>query len=121
MRGLSSGEVAERLKRFGFNKVPERKENLLVEFAKKFTGLTAFVIEAAAIISFTLGRYVDFAIMVLLLLVNAVIGVVHGYRAGRAVELLKSKLKIVVKVLRDGEWRDVEAEYLVPDDVVKLS
>ncbi|MEM4684051.1 MAG: HAD-IC family P-type ATPase, partial [Thermosphaera sp.] len=63
----------------------------------------------------------DFAIMVLLLLVNAVIGVVHGYRAGRAVELLKSKLKIVVKVLRDGEWRDVEAEYLVPDDVVKLS
>ncbi|MEM4889327.1 MAG: HAD-IC family P-type ATPase, partial [Thermosphaera sp.] len=69
----------------------------------------------------TLGRYADFAIMVLLLLVNAVIGVVHGYRAGRAVELLKSKLKIVVKVLRDGEWRDVEAEYLVPDDVVKLS
>ncbi|MEM1811101.1 MAG: hypothetical protein QW730_00645 [Candidatus Nezhaarchaeales archaeon] len=46
-----------------------------------------------------MGKYVDFAIMVSLLLVNSVIGVFHEYRAGKAVEMLESKLKVVVKAL----------------------
>lgn len=121
VRGLTSGEVAERLAKYGFNKIPEKKESLLVEFFKKFTGLTPLVIEIAAVISLLSERYVDFIIMILLLLVNAVIGVIHGYRAGKAVEMLKSKLKVMVKVLRDDRWSDVEAEYIVPDDIVKLS
>lgn len=83
--------------------------------------MTSYTIELAATISFVLGKYVDFAIMVSLLLVNAVIGVVHGYRARKAVEMLKSRLRVVVKVLRDGKWVDVVAEEIVPDDIVKLS
>jgi H+-transporting ATPase len=102
------------------NVVPERKESLLKLFARKFTGLTPYTIEVAAIISFFLGRYVDFAVMVALLLVNAVIGLVHEQRAEKAVELLKSRLRVIVRVLRDGSWEEVPAEYIVPDDIVKL-
>lgn len=120
IHGLSSREVEERIRRYGLNIVPERKESFLKVFAGKFTGLTPYTIEAAAVISFILGRYVDFAVMISLLLVNAVIGVIHEFRAEKAVELLKSRLRVVVKTLRDGVWKDVSAEYLVPDDIVKL-
>jgi len=120
-RGLTSEEVAERLEIYGPNLVPEKRENIITSFLKKFTGLTPCTIEVAAAISFILGKYVDFTIMVLLLLVNAIIGVIHGYRAGKAVEMLKSRLKVTVKALRDGKWVDIAAEQIVPDDVVKLS
>ncbi|ACL11527.1 H+-transporting ATPase related protein [Desulfurococcus amylolyticus 1221n] len=120
LRGLTKAEVEERIRKYGLNVVPEKKESLLKLFLKKFTGLTPYTIEAAAVISFVLGRYVDFAVMVALLLVNAVIGIIHEHRAEKAVELLKSKLRVVVRALRDGEWTDVPAEYVVPDDIVKL-
>ncbi|MEM4623223.1 MAG: HAD-IC family P-type ATPase, partial [Desulfurococcaceae archaeon] len=120
-KGLTSEEALARLKTYGPNKVPERKENIVVIFLKKFTGLTPYAIEIAALISLILGKYVDFAIMVSLLLVNSVIGVFHEYRASKAVEMLKSKLKVVVKALRDGKWVDVIAEDIVPDDIVKIS
>ncbi|MEM0101321.1 MAG: cation-transporting P-type ATPase [Candidatus Bathyarchaeia archaeon] len=74
-KGLTSKEVIERLKIYGPNKVPEKRENIAVSFLNKLTGLTPYTIEVAAAISFVLGKYVDFAIMVSLLFVNAVIGV----------------------------------------------
>ncbi|MEM3848721.1 MAG: plasma-membrane proton-efflux P-type ATPase [Zestosphaera sp.] len=120
-RGLTSEDVAKRLETYGLNKVPEKRENVVAAFLRRFTGLTPYTIEAAAAISLALGKYVDFTIMVSLLLVNAVIGVLHGYKAGKAVEVLKSRLRISVKALRDGEWVDVAAEYVVPDDIVKIS
>ncbi|MEM3142521.1 MAG: plasma-membrane proton-efflux P-type ATPase [Zestosphaera sp.] len=119
--GLTSRDVAERLKVYGLNKVPEKKESVIAAFLKKFTGLTPYTIEVAAAISFILGKYIDFTIMVSLLLVNAVVGVIHGYRASKAIEVLRSKLKVTVKALRDGKWVNVAAEYIVPDDVVKVS
>ncbi|MEM4830693.1 MAG: HAD-IC family P-type ATPase, partial [Zestosphaera sp.] len=119
--GLTSRDVAKRLKVYGLNKVPEKKESVIAVFLKKFTGLTPYTIEVAAAISFILGKYIDFTIMVSLLLVNAVVGVIHGYRASKAIEVLRSKLKVTVKALRDGKWVNVAAEYIVPDDVVKVS
>lgn len=56
--------------------------------------------------------------MMWLLLVNAAIGVVHKYKADGAIEMLKTKLKVTVKALRDGSWVDVAAEDIVPDDIV---
>lgn len=121
IRGLTSVEVEERIKKYGLNVVPEKKESIIKVFARKFTGLTPYVIEAAAAISYILGRYIDFAVMIALLLVNAIIGVIHEFRAEKAVELLKSRLRVVVKTLRDGEWKDIPAEYIVPDDIIKLT
>ncbi|MEM1703453.1 MAG: plasma-membrane proton-efflux P-type ATPase [Zestosphaera sp.] len=120
-KGLTNDEVLRRLETYGPNKVPEKRESIFVVFLKKFTGLTPFAIEVAAIISFVLGRFADFAIMVSLLLVNSVIGVFHEHRASKAIEMLKSRLKVSVKALRNGDWVDVNAEDVVPDDIVKIS
>ncbi|WP_440059613.1 plasma-membrane proton-efflux P-type ATPase [Thermogladius sp. 4427co] len=120
LRGLTSAEVEERIHRYGLNIVPEKKESLVKTFLRKFTGLTPYTIEVAAVISFLLGRYVDFTVMIALLMVNAVIGVIHEFRAEKAVELLKSRLRVNARVLRDGVWKEVPAEYIVPDDIIKL-
>lgn len=120
-RGLSSEDVSQRLKVYGLNKVPEKKESISVVFLRKLTGLTPYTIEVAAVVSFILGKYIDFTIMVLLLLTNAVIGVVYEHKASKAIDMLKTKLKVTVKALRDGRWVDVAAEYVVPEDIVKLS
>lgn len=120
LKGLTSVEVQEMIKRYGLNVIPEKKEGFLKLFLRKFIGFTPFAIEVSAVISFILGRYIDFTVIIALLLVNAVIGLIHESRANEAVELLKQKLKISVYVLRDGSWGKVPAEYLVPNDIIKL-
>jgi len=49
--GLNSSEVQERMKQYGFNEVPEKKENRVFQFAKKFWGLTAWMLEIIIILS----------------------------------------------------------------------
>ena len=56
LKGLSTDKVNELLKKYGFNEIVEKKENPLIDFLKRFTGLTAYVIEASLIISLLLKR-----------------------------------------------------------------
>lgn len=118
--GLSSTEVQERLKRYGFNEVPEKKENLAFQFAKKFWGLTAWMLEIIIILSWFLQRYADVYVVAGLLVLNAVLGFVEEQRASSVVESLKEKLRVSARVLRDGIWKVVPAKEIVPGDLVRL-
>jgi H+-transporting ATPase len=118
--GLSSEDAASRLKGFGYNEIPEEKERLLLHVAKKFTTLTAAVIEISAALSYLLGKWVEGTVMVALLVMNAVIGTLQETKAGKAIELLKQKIDIVAKVQRDGLWTTMPARELVPGDLVKI-
>lgn len=119
-KGLSRSEVEARLKKYGFNEVPERKVNPYVRFARKFTGLTAWMLEAVIILSFLLHKYLDMYIVTALLFVNGFLGFIQEEKASRALEALKQKLRINARVLRDGVWQLVPARELVPGDVVRL-
>ncbi|QIW23703.1 plasma-membrane proton-efflux P-type ATPase [Sulfolobus sp. S-194] len=119
-KGLNDKEVEERLKQYGYNAVEEEKRNPLKELGKKFWNVTAWVLEVAAILSFILGRYLDFYIIVALIIVNAFISFSEEQRANRALELLRQKLQIQARVLRNGEWRLVPAKFLVPGDIVRI-
>ena len=57
--GLPSVEVEKRLKQHGFNEVPEKKVNSVITFAKKFWGLTAWMLEIIIFLSWFLQRYAD--------------------------------------------------------------
>ena len=118
--GLSSGEVEERLRRYGRNEVTEKHANPLVAFARKFWGLVPWMLEAAIILSFVLGKYLDVYIIAALLIVNAVIGFMQERQATRAVNALKQKLQLQARVLRDGVWQTVNAALVVPDDVIRV-
>jgi H+-transporting ATPase len=78
------------------------------------------MIEAAVIMSAAIQRWPDFAIILTLLMVNVVVGFWQEHKAGNAIELLKQRLAIKARVLRDGKWQETPAGKLVPGDVVRL-
>ncbi|MGC8969640.1 MAG: plasma-membrane proton-efflux P-type ATPase [Conexivisphaera sp.] len=119
-RGLSSAEAEERLRRYGPNEVPEKRRSPIMSFLSKFWGPGAWVLMAAAVMSGILGKMLDLYVVVALLFVNAMISWMHEENANRALELLKSRLQVQSRVLRDGEWRQVPARLLVPGDVVRI-
>jgi H+-transporting ATPase len=119
-KGLNEKEVSERLRIYGYNMVEEEKRNPLKELGKKFWNATAWVLESAAILSYILGKYLDFYIIVALIVFNAFLSFSEEQRANKALELLKSKLEVKSRVLRDGEWKLVSAKLLVPGDIIRI-
>jgi H+-transporting ATPase len=118
--GLTSSEAEKRLQQFGLNEIPEKKENPLKKFLSYFWGPIPWMIEAAVIMSAIIQHWPDFGIIFMLLLVNAVVGFWQERKAGNAIELLKQRLALNARVLRDGKWEEKPAKDLVPGDIVRL-
>lgn len=119
-RGLTSEEAKSRSKQFGFNEIKETHKNSLFIFLKKFWGLSAWMIEVIAVLSFCLHKLADFYVAAGLLFINAVIGFLQERRAAQVVKMLQSKLQIQTRALRNGTWGDLPARELVPGDIVRL-
>ena len=117
--GLKSVEIERRLSQYGYNEIPEKRTNPLIIFAKKFWGLTAWMLEIIIIISWILQRYPDLYIVTGLLVFNSILGFLEEQRGSKAVEALKERLQVNARVLRDGLWKVVMARELVPGDIVR--
>jgi H+-transporting ATPase len=118
--GLSSSEAQKRLQQYGPNEIPEKKESQLLKFLSYFWGPIPWMIEAAIIMSAVIQHWPDFGIIFTLLMMNAVVGFWQEHKAGNAIELLKQRLALKARVLRDGKWQEKPAGELVPGDVVRL-
>jgi len=118
--GLSDAEAAVRRTRYGYNEVAERKERPLLSFLKKFWGISAWMLELIMILSAVLGKTADLAIVGALLVVNAALGFFQERRAAGVVESLRHRLQIQARVLREGEWRILQAREIVPGDIVRV-
>ncbi len=118
--GLSSDKVKERQRQYGRNEVAEKQANSAITFAKKFWGLTAWMLEVAIVLSLVLGKYLDLYIITALLLVNAILGFIQERQATRAVGALKQKLQLKARVLRDSLWQTLNAAEVVPGDVIRV-
>ena len=79
------------------------------------------VIEFAIVLTVILKHYTESGIIFLLLTINAVIGYMQSRNSQKAVELLKSRLKIKTKTLRDGKWIIIEAEEVVREILLTLN
>ena len=119
-RGLSQAEASARLARDGANDVPEEPSHPIVRFARKFWGLSAWMIEMIVVLSLVLHKYADLWVALSLLVVNAVLSFAQEQRASAAVTALRRKLRVTARVLRDGAWKPVAAHVLVRGDIVRL-
>lgn len=119
--GLQTGEAGSRLEKCGPNAIEEKKTPLLFKIFLYFWGPIPWMIEAAAILSFLAHHYDDFYIILSLLLVNGVVHFWEEFEAGNAIEALKQQLALKSMVKRDGNFVEVDAKFLVPGDVVKLT
>ncbi|MCA9237082.1 MAG: plasma-membrane proton-efflux P-type ATPase, partial [Planctomycetales bacterium] len=118
--GLSHSEAASRLKQYGPNEIEEHAVNPLLKFLSYFWGPIPWMIEAAVVLSAVARHWPDFAIIVVLLLANAVVGFWEEYQAGNAIAALKAKLAVTALVKRDGQWIETAVRDLVPGDVVHV-
>ncbi|KAF9404601.1 hypothetical protein BGZ94_004058 [Podila epigama] len=118
--GLSSMQVHQRLRQFGPNQLPEVKSNQLLKFLSYFVGPIAFLIELACILSAIIKDWFNFAIILGLLLLNAIIGYVEEARAESAVDALRQTLALKTRCWRDCTLQEIDASDLVPGDVIVL-
>jgi len=118
--GLSTESVKGRIHKTGYNEVPEKKQSILLNFLKRFWGLTPWMLEITIILSYVLGRYIDLVVIAFLLFMNAVLGFFQEQQSFRVVESLKLKLNVEAKVLRDGNWSTLPARELVPGDIARV-
>ncbi len=118
--GLAGSDAVKRLEVFGYNEIVEKKKNALLDFLLRYWGPMPWLLELGMGLSLILRHYLEGIIIFVLLTVNAVIGHVHSRGSQKAVELLKKKLAIKAKVLRNGKWVMKEAKELVPGDVIAV-
>ncbi len=117
--GLSSAEVKGRLEKYGRNKLAAKaKKSILALFFGQLKDMLIYVLLAAAGITFVIGEYVDGLIILLVVILNAVIGVVQEYKAEKAIEALQEMSTPKALVRRDGEIREINSEEIVPGDIV---
>lgn len=126
--GLSSAEAEKRAAEYGKNALKEaKKKSLIVKFLEQFKDVMIIVLIVAAIVSAVIAivqeepsELIDAGVILLIVILNAVIGVIQENKAENAMEALKNMNKAFSKVLRDGEWRHLASEEIVPGDIVKL-
>ncbi len=119
--GLTSEEARLRLEKSGPNTVPDTAVHPLRRALTKFWAPIPWMLEAAIVLEVALGKYVEAAIIAVLLLLNAVLGFFQEGRAQTTLAALKSRLALNASVRHDNVWAIVPAAALVPGDVVKLS
>ncbi len=118
--GLTQSEAAQRLTQYGYNELPEKSVSPVLQFLSHFWGPIPWMIEIAVILSAAVGDWVDFGIILVLLVVNGIIGFWEEFEAGNAVAALKAQLALKALVQRDGQWQAVPARELVPGDVIRV-
>ncbi len=120
-KGLTSAEAKSRLEKYGENKLKSKpKKSLLALFFSQLKDMLIYVLLGAAAITLAIGEYADAIIILLVVILNAVIGVFQEYKAGKAIEALQKMTTPKALVRRDGEAKEINSEEIVPGDIVIL-
>jgi Ca2+-transporting ATPase len=119
--GLSSEEAKARLKKYGLNKLFEKRQvPFLYKFIKHFKDLFGILLLFASALSLIAGQ-ADLSLIILaVVLVNIFLSLFQESRAEKAMATLKSWMPEYAKVLRDGELRKISVKEIVPGDIIKL-
>ncbi|SMP62553.1 cation-translocating P-type ATPase [Anoxynatronum buryatiense] len=119
--GLPQEEAARRLTEYGFNKLKEKPPvSLLSLFVDQLKSVMIYVLLAAVVVTMVIGEYVDAVIILLVVILNAGIGVFQAHKAEEAIQSLKRMTEGKTLVRRDGEVKEISATELVPGDLVIL-
>jgi H+-transporting ATPase len=119
--GLTSEEAAHRLKKHGRNEIAEAQEHVIKTIARHFWAPVPWMLEATVVLQLVIGERVEAGLIAALLIFNVALGAFQEGRANAALALLKQHLSLKARVRRDGQWVELPAALLVPDDVVQLT
>ena len=126
--GLSAAEVTVRREQYGENKLREKKKKTTFQrFLDQFKDVMILILIAAAVISFVMvvmeknwGELFEPALILLIVILNAVMGVYQEGKAEKALDALKNMSAPHARVIRDGKESVIDAAQLVPGDIIRL-
>lgn len=119
-RGLSASEAEQRLAQYGPNVIADKPVPLWRQVVARFWAPVPWMLEAVIVLQVALGRYLEAAVIGLLLVFNATVAFLQERRSRDALALLRKTLHVKARVRRDGQWSEVAAEALVPGDLVHV-
>jgi len=127
-KGLSKDQVSHLKEKYGPNKLSEKKKKTILQrFFDQFKDVMILILIAAAIVSFGVivyeqnwGELFEPALILLIVVLNAIMGVVQESKAEKALDALKNMSAPHARVIRDGEEKIIDAAELVPGDIIKL-
>src|SRR5579863_2910079 len=118
--GLTTAKVQDRLRQFGPNRIDEERHHPARSFFAKFWAPVPWMLEATIVLELLVHKLDEAVIIGVLLLFNSILSLVQENQANRALALLRKRLSVQVRVLRDARWQLIPAEQLVPGDVIHL-
>lgn len=119
--GLTDEEANKRITKYGKNILPkEKKETIFQIFVSQFKSPIIFIMLLAAIFSLIAKEYIDVIAIFVIVLVDAIVGTVQEYSAGKEAEALQNLIKIKCKVFRNGKEKVIDSEKIVIGDVILL-
>ena len=119
--GLTAAEAARRLAAVGPNRLPvPARDGPLKRFFKHFHDVLIYVLLGAAVATAAMGYWVDTWVILAVAVINATIGFLQEGKAEEALEGIRKMLSAHARALRDGSWIELDAQTLVPGDVVRL-
>ena len=126
--GLTESQVQEKRAQHGENKLREKKKKTnLQRFAEQFKDVMILILIVAAIISFVIAcmegepkEFFEPVLILLIVVLNAIMGVMQESKAEKALDALKSLSAPHARVIRDGEEKVIDAVELVPGDIIHL-
>ncbi|KGM99044.1 ATPase [Clostridium botulinum] len=117
--GLTSQEIKVRQEKYGLNKLAsEKKETMFKLFLSQINDAMIYILIGAAILSAIVGEISDSIIIAIVIILNAVIGVVQESKAEKSLEALRSLSTPKALVKRDGELKEIQSEEIVPGDII---
>ncbi len=125
--GLTNQEVLLRKQKYGKNKLEDKpKETLFIKFVKQFNDFMIIILIIASIISAGISYiqgendYIDSIIIIAIVILNAIMGVIQEAKAEKSIEALKQMTPPKAKVLRENITTQINAEEIVPGDIIIL-
>jgi P-type E1-E2 ATPase len=119
--GLHQDEIHQRQEIYGRNEIPRgKKQSAWVRLLVQFHNVLIYVLMGAAIITALLGHWIDTWVILAVIVVNAVIGFIQEGKAEKALEGIRKMLSLNAVVTRSGQKMTINAEELVPGDIVML-
>ncbi|RMZ84546.1 hypothetical protein DV737_g1134, partial [Chaetothyriales sp. CBS 132003] len=119
-QGLTTAEVESRRRKTGFNELTTEKENMFIKFLGYFRGPILYVMELAVLLAAGLRDWIDFGVIIGILMLNAIVGWYQEKQAADVVASLKGDIAMKAVVVRDGTEVEIKARELVPGDILIL-
>lgn len=119
-QGLTNAEVETRRRKVGYNEITSEKTNFFLQFLSYFQGPILYVMEIAVILAAGLRDWIDFGVIIGILMLNATVGWYQEKQAADVVASLKADIAMKATVVREGREEEIKARDIVPGDIVVI-